>query len=159
MALAKEIRLEETVIQEVGIGALLHDIGLHIPASAEAARRAGSPLDKKGRWREHPIQGAEILLASSGIPDLAPLVAYEHHLQYNGEGFPEQKTRRDLNLASMITFICNSYDNLRRECPGEKVLSLTDSLNWMGQRIGTHYHPILFKKFRAIIKAQAEQIV
>jgi HD-GYP domain-containing protein (c-di-GMP phosphodiesterase class II) len=84
-------------------------------------------------------------------------VAYEHHIQYDGEGYPEHKTRRDCNLASMITFISNSYDNLRRERSGHKVLSLTDTLNWMDQRVDTHYHPLLYKKFRAMVKAQVNQ--
>ena len=159
MALAKDIRLEDQAIQDVGLGGLLHDVGLHIPSPTDLSGETSTPSDNEGRQQDHPVHGAEILLASSGIPDLVPLVAYEHHIQYDGSGFPKQKSRRNLNLASMITFISNSYDNLRRDRPGEKVLSLTDSLNWMDQRMGTYYHPMLYKKFRAMVKAQVEQIV
>ena len=159
MALAREINLDEPVIQDVGLGALLHDIGLHLPTMEKQSNKAEIPLDDEDPQREHPVHGAEILLASSGIPDLVPLVAYEHHIQYDGEGYPEQKTYRDINLASLMTFITNSYDNLRRDCPGQKPLSLTDALNWMDQRLGTHYHPLLYKKFRGLVKAQVDQTV
>lgn len=159
MALGSAIQLEDSLIKEIGLGALLHDVGLHVPSSADLSGEAGKPLTEEERRKEHPIRGAEILLASGGIPDLVPLVAYEHHIQYDGKGYPEQKTHRDLNLASMITFICNSYDNLRRERPGEKLLSLTDSLNWMDQRMGTSFHPMLYKKFRAMVKAQVNETV
>jgi putative nucleotidyltransferase with HDIG domain len=159
MALAREINLEESVIQDVGLGALLHDIGLHLPNLEKEPNETETSSNDEDRQREHPVRGAEILLASSGIPDVVPLVAYEHHIQYNGEGFPEQKTLRDMNLASLITFITNSYDNLRRDCPGQTVLSLTDALNWMDQRLGTHYHPLLYKKFRGLVKAQVDETV
>jgi len=159
MALAREINLDEPVIQDVGLGALLHDIGLHLPTMEKQSNKAGIPLDDEDPQREHPVHGAEILLASSGIPDLVPLVAYEHHIQYDGEGYPEQKTYRDINLASLITFITNSYDNLRRDRPGQTAHSLTEALDWMDQRIGTHYHPLLYKKFRGLVKAQVDEAV
>jgi putative nucleotidyltransferase with HDIG domain len=159
MALARKIDLGESVIQDIGLGALLHDIGLHLPDLEKELNEAGTSSDEEDRQREHPVRGAEILLASSGIPDLVPLVAYEHHIQYNGEGFPEQKTLRDMNLASLITFITNSYDNLRRDCPGQTALSLTEALNWMDQRLDTHYHPLLYKQFRGLVKAQVDETI
>ena len=159
MALAREIDLEEPVIQDVGLGALLHDIGLHLPSSVIQTDDGVAASETQDLQLEHPVRGAEILLASSGIPDLVPLVAYEHHIQYDGQGYPEQKSLRDINLASLITFITNSYDNLRRDCPGHTVPSLTEALDWMDQRMGTHYHPLLYKKFRELVKAQVDEDV
>jgi HD-GYP domain-containing protein (c-di-GMP phosphodiesterase class II) len=159
MALAGTINLDESVIQDVGLGALLHDIGLHLPALEKQLTEAETPLEDEDHRFEHPVRGAEILLASSGIPDLVPLVAYEHHIQYDGGGYPEQKTYRDINLASLITFITNSYDDLRRNRPGQAARSLTDALNWMDQRLGTHYHPLIYKKFRGLVKAQVDETV
>lgn len=159
IALASKINLEESVIQDVGLGALLHDIGLHLPSTEKQSDPGSALPENQARHREHPVRGAEILLASTGLPDLVPLVAYEHHIQYNGEGYPEQKFLRDLNLASLITFITDSYDNLRRDYQGQTVLSLTEALNWMDQRMGIHYHPLLYKKFRELVKAQVDETV
>lgn len=156
MALAEYVELEEGQVQEVGLGALLHDIGLHIPLSEPQSNTAGVTLDEKKRQWEHPIRGAEILMASPGIPDLPPIVCYEHHLHYNGGGYPKQKRPRDLNLASLITFISDTYDNLRRTRPGRNAISLSDTLNWMDRKAGTLFHPLLLKKFRALVKAQAD---
>ena len=156
MALAEYVELEDGQVQEVGLGALLHDIGLHIPLSKPQSNTAGVTLDEKKRQWEHPIRGAEILMASPGIPDLPPIVCYEHHLHYNGGGYPKQKRPRDLNLASLITFISDTYDNLRRTRPGRNAISLSDTLNWMDRKAGTLFHPLLLKKFRALVKAQAD---
>jgi len=156
MALAEHVELQEGQVQEVGLGALLHDIGLHIPLSEPQSNTAGVTLDEKKRQWEHPIRGAEILMASPGMPDLPPIVCYEHHLHYNGGGYPKQKRPRDLNLASLITFISDTYDNLRRNRPGREAISLSDTLNWMDRKAGTLFHPLLLKRFRALVKAQAD---
>jgi len=157
MALAEQLGLEEKRILEVGLGGLLHDIGLHIPLSGPLSEGGGVTLDEKKRQLEHPMRGAEILMATPGMPDLPPIVAYEHHLHFDGGGYPKQKRPRDLNLASMITFITDTYDNLRRSRPGKNALSLSDSLNWMDRKAGTLFHPLLLKRFRALVKAQAEE--
>jgi putative nucleotidyltransferase with HDIG domain len=159
IALAQQMKLEEELVMTVGIGALLHDIGLHLSPSTEMSETAAISLDEKKRQWEHPIRGAEILMASSGIPDIAPLVAYEHHLHFDGGGYPRQKSSRELNLASMIVFIANAYDNLRRNRPEQKALSLTDTIDWMDRRLGSTFHPVLLKQFRTMVKAQAAEEV
>lgn len=157
MALAMEIELKDSMIEELGLAALLHDIGLHVSGAGNGAANPAGTLEEQANWWGHPRRGAEILLATHGIPDMLPLVAYEHHIHYDGGGYPKEARHRDLNLASMITCITDSYDNLRRDSPNQHALSLTEAINWMDRRFGTQFHPLLFKKFRAMVKAQAKE--
>jgi len=157
MALAKHLDLEETIVRDVALGGLLHDIGLHLSPSVPLSKSQAITLDEKKRRWEHPIRGAEILMATPGIPDLVPVVAYEHHLRCDGGGYPKQERPRQLNLASIITCITNSYDNLRRNRPEQNAVSLTDTLNWMDRQVGKYFHPLLVKQFRALVKAQAQE--
>jgi HD-GYP domain-containing protein (c-di-GMP phosphodiesterase class II) len=155
MALAQRLKVHGPVLDELCFAALLHDIGLFAsPPLAPSASGVVSLDEKKKQW-EHPIRGAEILLSTRGIPDLAPLIAYEHHLHYDGGGYPEQKQRRQINFASLIVSITNTYDNLRRNRPERPALPLTAALNWMDARQGKEFHPLLLKQFRAVVKAQA----
>ena len=112
-------------------------------------------LDEKTRYWDHPVRGAELLLATPGIPELVTIMAYEHHLHYDGKGFPAQQRPRELNLGSMIAAITDTYDNLRRDRPEQKALSMAETLNTMNQRTGKDFHPLLFKAFRDLVKAQA----
>lgn len=157
MALAQRLDLKEVTIQEVGLGSLLHDIGFYLFPPASLSKSQVISFDDKKRQWEHPIRGAQALLATPGIPDLAPMVAYEHHLHYDGGGYPKQEKPREPNLASMITCITNSYDNLRRNRPERTASPLTDALNWMDRQGGTRFHPLLLKEFRALVKAEAEE--
>jgi HD-GYP domain-containing protein (c-di-GMP phosphodiesterase class II) len=157
MALAREIELRDSIIEEIGLAALLHDTGLYVLQSEPGAQSLKGTLEEKANWWRHPQRGAEVLLATPGMPDLVPIVAYEHHIHYDGGGYPKEIKHRDLNLASMITCITDSYDNLRRDDPGQHALTLTEAIDWMDRRFGTQFHPILLKKFRAMVKAQAKE--
>lgn len=159
MALAEQLGVEESVIREIGLAALVHDIGLYGGTQMDFNKSASLTLGEKRRQWEHPVRGAQILMASPGLPDVAPMVAYEHHIHFDGTGYPRQKVSRDLNMASMIVCITNSYDNLRRNRPESEAVSLTEALNWMDRRLGTWFHPLLFKKFRAMVKAQVREAV
>ena len=155
MAMAEEVSLQDSLVHEIGLGALLHDIGLYHAPSDLFSTTAAMTLDEKKRYWEHPVRGAEILIASAGIPDVAPIIAYEHHITYNGKGFPAKQGARELNLGSMITGITDCYDNLRRNHPEKSALSLSEALNHMEKNIGETFHPLLLKKFRSLVKAQA----
>jgi len=159
IGMAEQIGLQKKWIQEIGLGALLHDIGLYLSPSTFLSTTAAISLDEKNRYWDHPVRGAELLLASPGIPELAPIIAYEHHLHYDGKGFPVQQRPRELNLGSMIALIVDTYDNLRRDRPEQKALAMADALNTMNQRVGKDFHPLLFKAFRDLLKAQAKEIL
>lgn len=155
MVMAEEVSLDQKLVEEIGVGALLHDIGLcHSPSELFSTSGAVS-LDEKNRYWEHPSRGAEILLATPGIPDVAPIIAYEHHIYYNGEGFPSKQTARELTVGSMIACIVDCYDNFRRNRPEKNALSLAEALNHMDKKMGEMFHPLLLKKFRGLVKSQA----
>jgi HD-GYP domain-containing protein (c-di-GMP phosphodiesterase class II) len=155
IGIAEQIGLEREWVQEIALGAILHDIGMYLSPSAFLSTTAVLTLDEKTRYWDHPVRGAELLLATPGISELVSIMAYEHHLHYDGKGFPAQQRPRELNLGSMIVFIADTYDNLRRDKPEQKALSMAETLNTMSQGAGKNFHPLLFKAFRDLVKAQA----
>jgi HD-GYP domain-containing protein (c-di-GMP phosphodiesterase class II) len=157
LALARHFNLEEGMVLEVGLGALLHDIGLSPPLTRRQKLTATVTLDQKKQLWEHPLRSAEILLATPGLPDLVAIVALEHHIHFDGGGYPKRGTPRQMNMASLITAVADTYDNLRRDYLGKSPLSLTDAIHWMDRRAGTVFHPLIYKGFRGMIKALGQE--
>jgi len=155
LALGQRLRLDESIILDMGLGAIFHDVGLDFPLLSSKGGKGSTLDDRRLQW-EHPIRGAEILLAIPGVPDLVPLAAYEHHLHYDGGGYPEQERPRQINMASLIIGLVNAYDNLRRDRPEQKALSLTAAMQEMKRGMGSAFHPLLLKQFRAMVKDQAK---
>jgi len=155
IGIAEQIGIEKEWIRQIALGAILHDIGMYLSPSSFLSTTAVLSLDEKTRYWDHPVRGAELLLATPGIPELVPIMAYEHHLHYNGTGFPSQQRPRELNLGSMIALIADTYDNMRRDRPEQRALSMSETLNTMNQGAGKDFHPLLFKAFREMVKGQA----
>jgi putative nucleotidyltransferase with HDIG domain len=147
MALAETIGLPAETVNEIGVAALLHDVGkLRVP---------GHILNAPGRLtaeqaavvKRHPEDGARVLMASAGTPDLAAVVAFEHHIQFDGGGYPTVPRGWKLNLASAITTIADVYDALRSDRPYRAGLSRAKIREIMTKDCGTVFAPDLLRAF------------
>ncbi len=117
MALAQAAGLPPGTIRQVGVAALLHDIGkMKVPAEILTAPGRLTP-EQHALIRHHPEMGARMLLETPGVPQLAVAVAYEHHLQADGGGYPSVPSGWSINLASAMTHVADVYDALRTNRP------------------------------------------
>jgi HD-GYP domain-containing protein (c-di-GMP phosphodiesterase class II) len=148
MALGESIGLPPPVVHDLGIAALLHDVGklqvphdiLNKPDQLTEAQLAAV--------RKHPEEGARTLLATRGVPDLAVEVAYEHHIRADGAGgYPAVPRGWKLSLASAITQIADIYDALRTDRPYRKGLARDLIADMMTADAGTHFDRDLLAAF------------
>jgi HD-GYP domain-containing protein (c-di-GMP phosphodiesterase class II) len=111
LALGRQLGLPEGELTELGVAAMLHDIGKaqfdeSTPEGAEAARLG------------HPAAGAAVL---AGLPEgeREPLlVAYEHHMGADGSGWPERAADYRPHPFSRIVAVGDRYDNMVKPKPG-----------------------------------------
>ena len=153
MVLAQAMRSvsRRSRIREIGLSALLHDIGkIQIPR--EVLHKPGK-LDAKefAQVAEHPVDGANTLRKIDCGSELPMVVCFEHHIKYNYGGYPKVTYRVPLNIASYMTQIADVYDALRTNRPYRKSLSLETSITIMREGRGTEFEPVLFDNFMEII--------
>jgi HD-GYP domain-containing protein (c-di-GMP phosphodiesterase class II) len=147
MGLAEAIDLPDATVHDVGIAALLHDVGkLRVPA--EILNNTGKLTDEQfGAIRRHPEDGARILLATPGVPELAVVVAYEHHIRFDGGGYPAVPAGWKCSLGSAITQVADIYDALRTDRPYRAGLPRERIIEMMTGDAGTHFDPALLDVF------------
>ena len=98
-------------LNELGVAAMLHDIGmLKLPPELYTS---GQELtnDEKKLLHTHPIRGYQILRRFK-CPPAVSLAALEHHEQENGLGYPQNLTGDDIGLYSKIIAAASSYEAL-----------------------------------------------
>jgi HD-GYP domain-containing protein (c-di-GMP phosphodiesterase class II) len=147
LAQATAMGIEGQLLHDIGLSAMLHDVGkLFIPE--EVLNKPGE-LDEK-EWtlmRTHPVRGAEYLLDSPGVPRMAVLNAYEHHLRFDLQGYPLVKNEWQQNLCSQLTSISDVYDSLRTKRPYRDPVELDVVLYNIERLTGTQLHPLLVENF------------
>jgi len=152
IAQAMGLGIEGQLLYDIGIAAMLHDIGkLFVPV--EIINKPGS-LDKN-EWslmKQHTIRGAEYLLGLPGIPKLAVITAFEHHMKFNYAGYPEAPKGWKQNLCSQITTISDHFDAMRTRRSYRNALETEQVISFMSDKLGSELHPGLTKNFFKILK-------
>jgi HD-GYP domain-containing protein (c-di-GMP phosphodiesterase class II) len=126
---------------------MLHDVGKMF-VSPDILNKIGQ-LDPE-EWaimRQHPQLGAEYLLNSPGIPRLAVVTAYEHHIGYDGKGYPETPHNWQLNTCSYMTSISDVYDALRTRRSYKEPLTFGQISAIMLDNAGKSLHPEMTRSF------------
>ncbi len=157
MAQATALGIEGQLLHDIGLSAMLHDVGkLFIPE--EVLNKPGKLDDKEwALMQTHPVRGAEYLLDSPGVPRMAVLNAYEHHLRFDLSGYPLVKNEWQQNLCSQLTSISDVYDSLRTKRPYRAPLELEVVLYNIEQLKGTQLHPLLVDNFLLLMKKVTPQ--
>lgn len=110
LAFGRHLGLSKDRLIELGVGALLHDIGkLKIP---ERLLRKTEKLSKAEfeLMRSHTTLGKKILDHTPGLPSSAADIAYSHHERNDGHGYPLGRRAEALSLFSKMVAIVDVYD-------------------------------------------------
>lgn len=158
LAQARSLGVEGPLLRDIGVAALLHDIGkLFIPG--EIINKPGK-LDES-EWkivRRHPALGARYLLGARGIPRLAVLVAYEHHLRFDCSGYPAVDEDWQQNLCSHLTAISDIVDSMLTRRSYREPLSFEMVTGTIRGYRGTHLHPLLVDNFLKLTEWGREEV-
>ena len=147
LAQAKSIGIEGRLLHDVGVAALLHDIGkLSVPEEILSKPGALSPEERE-IIHQHPVRGAHYLLAMSGVPKLAVICAFEHHMKFDGTGYPAVSIGWSQNLCSQITAVSDYFDALRTNRSYRGALEYTTVAAMLVEASGTYLHPLLTRNF------------
>jgi putative nucleotidyltransferase with HDIG domain len=151
MALAEHLDYCSTDVRAIGEAALLHDVGkTKIPL--EVLNKKGKLTDSEWKLiQEHTVEGARILLTSGAGMELPATVAYEHHLSFNGEGYPELAYRRQTHEASRLVQVCDVYDALRTRRPFRPPWPADRTIKFLEEKAGTHLDPEYVSAFIQMI--------
>jgi HD-GYP domain-containing protein (c-di-GMP phosphodiesterase class II) len=155
LAQARGFGFEGALLHTIGVAALLHDVGkLRVPL--DVLNKAGKLSGDE--WRtmaSHAELGAWELAALGNSAPLAILVAYEHHLRYDGEpNYPAVRGARIPTLASQLTAIADVYDAICTVRPYRRALSQAAALDVLRSRAGTFHDPYLVGQFCQLVTTQ-----
>lgn len=150
---AESIGLGQESLHEIGIAGLLHDVGkMFVPKEVLEKREK---LDEQ-EWeiiQRHPVYGASFLSTQKEVPKLAVLVAFEHHMRFDGSGYPATSGQtKEQHLVSQLLAVADFFDALRTQRPYRKAVSEQATIKLMQDVAGKELNPVLVDNFLASLK-------
>lgn len=138
MTVGPKLGLSGMELRDLGLTALLHDIGmLLIP---DAIVNSSSELDDSEYEivKRHAVYGAEIVAASPALKSIAPAIM-AHHEYIDGSGYPKGLVGPKVPLNARIVSVCDAFDalsNTRRYRPS---LDREAAIEILGRNAGSQW--------------------
>ncbi len=156
LAQGMSLGFEGQLLHDVGVAGMLHDVGKQF-VPEEILNKPGKLREDEWEFmRQHAIRGAEYLLNNPGIPRLAVLAAFEHHMKYDMSGYPKVPEGWQMNLCSQITALSDLFDALRTRRVYKDAKSFDKTAGIMLWLAGTELNPSLTLNFLKILRNMGE---
>ena len=111
MLLGRAMKVDEATLTDIGVGALLHDIGkLALPDRLRWRSDRFSAFEER-TYREHVQLGQQAVTKMGLGPGVQAVIA-QHHETVDGKGYPKGVGGAQISLAAKIVALVNTYDNL-----------------------------------------------
>lgn len=125
----------QIILQHVGMGGLLHDIGK--PKVEIADDDTSEAIVRK--MEGHPAFGLTLLEAQSRVPNEVKMIVAQHHECTDGSGYPKKLRGSAIYDLARIVSIANVFDELVADGSGTLVERQRAAI--------THLDQVLYKKF------------
>jgi hypothetical protein len=157
LAQGMTLGFEGQLLHDTGVAAMLHDVGKKF-VPLEILNKPGSL--EEWEWeaiRLHTVRGAEYLLNTPGVPRLAVLSAFEHHLRYDLTGYPKVLRKWQINLCSQMTMVSDCFDALRTKRVYKDAMDFEKVAGQMLDIAGKNLNPTLTLNFLKMLKNMGER--
>ncbi len=110
ISFGKHLGFDDMQLKEVGIGAMLHDIGkMKVPP--EILNHKGELSDDELQLIKKHVEYSDLLLQETpGISDVAVNLAAQHHERVDGKGYPNGLAGSEISIYGQAAAIADVYD-------------------------------------------------
>ncbi len=105
----------------------------------------------------HSRQGAEILLSSHSLGDIASIVLH-HHEHFNGKGYPDGLAERDIPLEARIIALADAVEAMASDRPYRMGTSAA-ILQEIRAHAGTQFDPTAVAAFCTIVERDGMDVI
>jgi len=150
IAFGQRLGLKRHSLAQLGLCALYHDMGkLHIPLDV-LNKHTGLTEEEWAVMGNHTIYAARtlfplIVLDRTTVNRI--LTSLQHHLRYDGTGYPKLKIRKKQSLYARITAIVDTFDAMTTKRIYQRQYLPDEAIAVMHQGASTRYDPLLVKAF------------
>jgi diguanylate cyclase (GGDEF)-like protein/PAS domain S-box-containing protein len=148
LKVGEELGLESEQLERLGAAARYHDIG-RVSIGEDLLNKEYSDMsaEEKEEVRSHSSIGYQIAKEIHDISDYARPIL-QHHEWWNGQGYPQGKSKNEISLNSRIIAVANYYDYLvNPHCNYREKVDKKEAVEKINSGSGTRFDPEIADTF------------
>ena len=149
LAIARQMGISEPQLEDIGRGALMHDIGkIGVP---DSILLKPGPLTN-AEWvemRKHPEVGFRIL-ENIGFLRPAAEIVLSHQERWDGNGYPRRLKGEEIPLGARIFMIADTLDAMTSDRPYRKAATFAQARQEIARCAGTQFDPRCTEAFATL---------
>jgi putative nucleotidyltransferase with HDIG domain len=144
--MARRLGLSETEVEDIRVGAFLHDIG-KVEISADVlGKAAGLTPEEMDEMRGHVDKGERLVRSVGGIlRHVLPMVAY-HHERWDGTGYKALQGE-EIPLGARIIAVADTYDAIVTDRAYRKGRTRQQAFEILQEGSGSQFDPLVVEVF------------
>lgn len=157
-AIAEEMRINPEKKENIVSAARVHDIGkLGIPDSI--LLKKGKLNDEEWKtMKDHPVLGADILSGLAIYQNSVEVVRHEHE-RWDGSGYPDGLSGKDIPLGSRIVAVADVWNALRTKRPYRGPMSKEEAKEEIKEMSGVKLDPEIVDVLLTVVDSEESSLV
>lgn len=153
--IAKHYGFDEEEIQLLKLASPMHDIGKVGILDSILNKPESLTKDEFEIMKNHTKIGHDILRTSKNRTlQLAAVIAYQHHERWDGKGYPQNLSKKEIDITSRITAIADVFDALTQKRIYKEPWTMEKTIQFVKAGRETQFDPelvdIMFDHFDEI---------
>jgi len=150
VAVAHHLGLAPALVDEIRLGAELHDIGKIGTRDAVLHKRDQLTHDEFEEIRRHVTDGEEMLSVLRADHPVLLQVVRSHHERMDGAGYPDGLAGEQIPIAARIVCVADAFDAMVSKRPYRDAADVKSALRELRDSAGPQFDPAIVAAFVAV---------
>jgi putative nucleotidyltransferase with HDIG domain len=155
--IARRMSLPDSIIEDIRVGALLHDIG-KVEISTRLIQKATSlSEDESGEMATHTVRGAELVRSLGSIIEGAvPIIMY-HHAHFSAKSKEDGPHGEEIPIGARVVAVADAYDAIVTDRPYRRGRTPQEAVAIITEASGSQFDPAVVAAFEHVMHEEANE--
>lgn len=145
--MGQNLLYDDAKLSALGIGALLHDIGMAgLPVDLLRKRNELSAEDQL-MYEQHPVIGYHAVKDSWEISPMSRGIILSHHERSDGSGYPRRLLKGDIHEYARIVGLADCFEDLAGGHPLSRQMKIQEAVELLGVKADDWFESELVRAF------------
>lgn len=151
LSIGLELKLSQKQLEQLGVGAILHDIGKMLVPEEILLKPGKLTEDEFCEIKKHSEHGFEILRQLHSVSLIIAHCAYQHHERLDGSGYPRGIKGEDIHPFAKIIAVADVFDAMTSNRVYRKAMLPHQALEVLYAGSGSLFDSQVIEAFRSSV--------